>query len=67
MLSLDESNAGQQIELRTGEEAQLTLAEKRLSGSRWQIEQSGQPAITVTNQQPAAAAAVSNNTYALRR
>ena len=39
MLSLDESNAGQQIELKPGGEARLSLAEKRLSGYRWQIEQ----------------------------
>lgn len=54
MLSLDESSAGQQIELKPGEEAQLALAEKRLSGYRWQIEQSGQPAVTVADQQPTA-------------
>ena len=54
MLSLDESNAGQQIELKPGEEAQLALSEKRLSGYRWEVEQSGQPVLTVTDEQPTA-------------
>ena len=54
MLNLNESNAGQRIELRPGEEAQLALAEKRLSGYRWQIEQSGQPTVTVSEEEPAA-------------
>ena len=56
MLNLNESNAGQRIELRPGEEAQLALAEKRLSGYRWQIEQSGQPAVNVLDEQTPAAA-----------
>ena len=55
MLSLDESNAGQQIELNPGEEAQLALSEKRLSGYRWDVDLSGQPVLTVTDDQPTAA------------
>ena len=47
MLTLSEAEAGRQIDLAVGEEAELLLPEKRLAGYHWEIEESGKPVVAV--------------------
>ena len=66
MLSLDEKNAGQQIDLGLGEEAQLALPEKRLSGYHWQIEQGGQPVLALQDDDATAPGSAPGATHVRR-
>ena len=50
MLRLNEDSNGQEIQLTTGEVAQLSLPENRMTGYRWQIESDGEPTVQLTEQ-----------------